>query len=212
MLSTSPAGAEEALGSWVRSKAVPEGDEGDYAKPPEGNPQWMQDIGVVSSSRCRVDHSTTLSLWYVYPRDNFYPGKKRNLSILMSHPRLSEGLRVPPWALSRVCGTIPKLPCGPWRCPTTGLAWVYACSSLFCSRLRDASMQRTTATSCTLEDTLEGSVRTEVFKWETCIQTRVVRGQPVAMHRLPPASRVAREDLTHNMHHAASINPITFVL
>ena len=38
---------EEVLGSWVRSKVMPEGHEGDYAKPPEGNPQWMKDIGSV---------------------------------------------------------------------------------------------------------------------------------------------------------------------
>ena len=29
--------AEEVLGSWVRSKVMPEGHEGGYAKPPEGN-------------------------------------------------------------------------------------------------------------------------------------------------------------------------------
>ena len=38
---------EEVLGSWVRSKVMPEGHAGDYAKPPEGNPQWMKDVGSV---------------------------------------------------------------------------------------------------------------------------------------------------------------------
>ena len=38
---------EEVLGSWVCSKVMSEGHEGDYAKPPEGNPQRMKDIGSV---------------------------------------------------------------------------------------------------------------------------------------------------------------------
>ena len=38
---------ESVLGTWIQGEELPEGHEADYAKPPEGNPAWMQEMGSV---------------------------------------------------------------------------------------------------------------------------------------------------------------------
>ena len=94
-----------------------------------------------------------------------------------------------------------------WRVqwPCTGQTFVYAWSSLFFSRLHDASMQRTTATPYL--PLLQRSVGRQLPPMcRICIQmavqmaTLAVDGQLVAMHRIPPASRVVREVQRRGQH------------